>query len=86
MKKYRDKELKYYVIAIILIYILSNNGLRNLTSFDCANIISLIIELLDLSIISSSIYSFVFVLDSIYSGALKMKLFFSVARAWKSHI
>lgn len=78
MKSYREKELKNYVIAIILIYILSVNGISNLISSEGTNIISFVVELLNLAIVSSSIYSFVFILDSIYSGKIKMKLVYLV--------
>jgi len=76
MKNYRDSELKSYVIAAILIYFITVNGISGLLKQEDISILQLVIELLNIAIISSSIYAFVFVLDSVYGSDLKRKLVF----------
>lgn len=76
MKSYRENELKHYVIAVILMYFVVVNGITTFIKIDDTNTIKFIAEIFEIAIISSSIYAFVFVLDSIYSGELKRKLVF----------
>ncbi len=76
MKNYRDSELKSYVIAAILIYFITVNGISGLLKQEDISILQLVIELLNIAIVSSSIYAFVFVLDSVYGSDLKRKLVF----------
>ena len=84
MKNYRDSELKSYVIAAILIYFITVNGISGLLKQEDISILQLVIELLNIAIISSSIYAFVFVLDSVYGSDLKRKLVFLFTEDRKS--
>lgn len=74
MKSYREKDLKNYVIANILVYILLNNGFFEMPDTEMASSLKFLAELLNLTVVSSSFYIFVFVLDSVYSGDLKRRL------------
>ncbi|EOS58198.1 hypothetical protein C814_02440 [Anaerotruncus sp. G3(2012)] len=76
MKNYRDKELKGYVIATILIYFIAVNGINSIIDKENPNVLQLIANLLNISIVSSSIYAFVFALDSFYGSDLKRRLVF----------
>lgn len=76
MKNYRDNELKSYVIATILMYFITTNGISGILNKDDISILQFIINLLNVAIISSSIYAFVFVLDSVYGSDLKRTLVF----------
>lgn len=80
MKSYRENELKHYVIAVILMYFVVVNGVNSFINSGDTNTIKFIAEIFEIAIISSSIYAFVFVLDSIYSGKLKRKLVFAWMR------
>lgn len=74
MKSYRDKELKNYIIANVLVYILLNNNVVGTLSVEFVSSLQFFAELLNLAVVSSSIYIFAFVLDSVYSGDFKRKL------------
>lgn len=76
MKNYRDSELKSYVIATILVYFIVVNGISGILNKEYISILQLVIELLNVAVISSSIYAFVFVLDSVYGSDLKRNLVF----------
>ena len=76
MKNYRDNELKSYVIAAILMYFITTNGISGILNKDDISILQFVIDLLNVAIISSSIYAFVFVLDSVYGSDLKRTLVF----------
>lgn len=79
MKNYRDAELKSYVIAAILIYFIAINGIGGVFIKEEISILQFVIELSNSAIISSSIYAFVFVLDSVYGSDLKRTLVFLFA-------
>lgn len=76
MKNYRDNVLKSYVIAAILMYFITTNGISGILNKDNISILQFVIDLLNVAIISSSIYAFVFVLDSVYGSDLKRTLVF----------
>lgn len=76
MKSYRENELKAYVIATILVYFLVENTFWSVITAESLSTIQLVATLLELAIVSSSIYAFVFVLDSVYSSDLKRRLVF----------
>lgn len=76
MKNYRDNELKSYVVAAILMYFITTNGISGILNKDDISILQFVIDLLNVAIISSSIYAFVFVLDSVYGSDLKRTLVF----------
>lgn len=76
MKDYRESELKSYVIATILVYFIAVNGINGILNVEEISILQFIIQLLNAAIISSSIYAFIFVLDSVYGSDLKRKLVF----------
>lgn len=76
MKNYRDSELKSYVIAAILMYFIVINGISGILNVEELSILQFVIELLNVALISSSIYAFVFVLDSVYGSDLKRTLVF----------
>lgn len=77
MNDYRSKEYKYYIIAVILVYIVMVDGIGMFVN-DAGNenIVAFIKDILDLSIISSSIYAIAIVLNMVYTNEFKMKLIF----------
>lgn len=75
LKDYREKELKMYILAnILVIVILSNTFVVSeiLTSED--SWLVLFIKIVDSTLISSSIYIFAFLADAMFSSGLKMKM------------
>lgn len=77
MNDYRDKEFKYYIIAIILVYIVMIDGIGTFVNgVGNDNTVAFIKDIVDLSIISSSIYAMAIVLNMVYSNELKMKLIY----------
>lgn len=76
MKKYRNNELNSYIIVAILAYFIANGGLNKFAGDESESIIQLIINILNILIVIVSIYTFVCILDSVYSGPMKKKLVF----------
>lgn len=70
IKDYREKELKMYVIACILLFI---SLTQNFIIYDIKSV-ELVSKILNISIISSSIYLISFVADSLFSSQFKEKL------------
>ena len=79
MKEYRKEELKYYVIGNILIILLLSDVVKKLWGYSQGipeNIIENIAKLLGVSLLSSIIYIYVFILDSIVPSKLKQFIIF----------
>lgn len=75
MKDYRQSELRMYCIAVILMYFLLGGRVEGMDSFvQGENMIEIVMELLNCAIISSTIYIFIYILDSVYEGDFKRKL------------
>lgn len=75
IKDYRTDELKHYVIANLLILLLIHNKL-NFSSNEDVIYFSAIINLLNIAIVMSTLYVFVFLSDSLFSSDLKFKLLY----------
>lgn len=74
LKDYREKELKMYIIANIFIMILLNNDFELMKIQE--NWFYLIVKLTGTTLVSASIYIFVYLADSIFSSELKSKLLY----------
>lgn len=75
IKDYRTDELKHYVIANLLILFLIHNKL-NFSSNEDVIYFSTIINLLNIAIVISALYVFIFLSDSLFSSDLKFKLLY----------
>lgn len=74
LKDYRNKELRYYIIANIGILLLISNFFQLPKSNSNFQSIELIINFLNISILSSTIYVMVFIADSLFSSNIKILL------------
>lgn len=74
IKDYREKEQKMYIIANIFVLILLSD------STDFRNFqtpwISAFVKLVDISLLSSTIYIFAFLADALFSSSIKMKMLY----------
>lgn len=74
IKEYREKEQKMYIIANIFVLILFSN-ISDVVSFQDERF-DILIKLFDTALLSSIIYIFSFLTDSLFSSGLKMKLLY----------
>jgi hypothetical protein len=72
LKNYRDKELRYFIIANIAVLLLLSDFFH-FSQFEI-QIIEIISKFIKISIISSIIYVLTFVVDSLFSSELKILL------------
>ena len=77
LKDYRDKELRYYLIANIGILLLLLDFFQLSHSESNMKTLEIISNVLNLSILSSTIYVLTFIADSIFSSKLKDFLIFN---------
>ncbi|MGL6200458.1 MAG: hypothetical protein ACRC3H_16130 [Lachnospiraceae bacterium] len=81
IKDYREKELKMYIIAniLMLIFLLGIFDVTEIMNSE-NNWLILLIKIIDSTIISSSVYVFSFLVDSLFSSELKVKLIYMFGR------
>lgn len=74
IKDYREKEQKMYIIANIFVLILLSDS----TDFFNFQIlwIDAFVKLVDISLLSSTIYIFAFLADALFSSSIKMKMLY----------
>jgi hypothetical protein len=76
LKDYREKELKYYAVANILILLLLLGNLQFQVDITTINVFTTIINILEMAFISGTIFVFTFLSDSLFPSVLKEKLVF----------
>jgi hypothetical protein len=76
LKDYREKELKYYAMANILILLLLLGNLQFQGDVATINVFNAIINGLEMAFISGTIFVFTFLSDSLFSSVIKEKLVF----------
>ena len=74
IKDYREKELKLYIIANVLLILATSNIIPYNQSTKSIEYLKTIIEILNMSLISGFISIIAFLSDSIYSSGMKYKL------------
>lgn len=74
IKDYREKELKLYIIANVLLILATSNIISYNQSTESIEYFKTIIEILNISLISGFISIIAFLSDSIYSNGMKSKL------------
>lgn len=75
MKSYRQLELKMYCVALILMYFLiTGEFVAFIEAPQGQGALELIAGLLDCAVVSSTIYIFIYILDSTYASDLKWRL------------
>lgn len=74
LKDYRNNELKNYVIGNILLLLFLSGAFVELKKLGIENIFDLIKSVLESALLSSVIYIYTFILDSIIPGDYKQKL------------
>lgn len=74
LKDYRDNELKYYVIGNILLILFLSGTLNELLAKELNDIMDIISVVIQSALLSSIIYIYVFLFDSIISGNNKLKI------------
>lgn len=74
LKSYRNSELKWFLLANILLMLVTSGGLK----FDSqdANVFSFISEIISITAVSSCAYILTFIFDSILPPIFKVKLIF----------
>ena len=74
LKSYRDKELRYYIIANIGVLLLLLDFFH-MTQYDHGSrAFEMVSIFINMSILSSTIYVLVFVVDSFFSDNIKIRL------------
>lgn len=72
MKDYREKELKMYILACVLLLICLTKGYS--MKMETGEKIVAISAVIDTTLASSCIYMFVYILDALFSSGIKDKL------------
>lgn len=79
IKDYREKELKTFVLGNILLFLVITGVINDIASLIGEdNLWKAIAELFESSILSSIVYIFVFVFDSIVQGKLKDRIIWPI--------
>ena len=71
MKDYREKELKMYILACVLLLICLTKGYS--MKMETGEKIVAISAVIDTTLASSCIYMFVYILDALFSSGIKDK-------------
>ncbi len=74
LKDYRNNELKNYVIGNILLLLFLSGSFSNLAELELDNVLALCEIILQSALLSSIIYIYTFIMDSIISGYYKQKI------------
>jgi hypothetical protein len=74
LKDYREKELKYYAMANILILLLLLGDIQFQVDVTTVNVFTTVINVFEMAFISGTIFVFTFLSDSLFPSTLKEKL------------